>query len=202
MAQIDRTRLTELLDELFRRARAQEVVLKDVYIVGGAAMMLQLGRERMTGDIDGVLNPSEEITAIARGMWEQYGLIPDWLNDRFLVHASGIDPAADHAAKVLTVHGYRIRVASPRYLLAMKLAASRAKDYEDITALIWHLDAWDVNALVELTIAVMGDDGIQLGIPHDLDVREELLLSAQDATRRARGAGRPRWLTGERGPTG
>lgn len=196
MAQIDRSKLTELLDELFRRARAQNVELQDVYIVGGAAMMLQLGRERMTGDIDGVLNPSEALVAIARGMWEEYDLIPNWLNDRFLVHVSGIDHTADLDARILELSGYQIRIASPKYLLAMKLVASRAKDYDDITGLIWHLDAWDEDALVDLAMEVMGDDGIHLGIPHDADVRDEMFLAAQDAIRRAREAGRPRWLIG------
>jgi hypothetical protein len=121
--------LTELGDEL-----ASEGIRGDMFVVGGAAMALAYNTRRATRDIDAVFEPKAVVYDAARRVAARHSpdLPDDWLNDTvgFLL---GDDPAAtvafDHP-------GLRVRVASPRYLMAMKIAAARVdRDADDIVAL-------------------------------------------------------------------
>lgn len=159
----------------------------DLYIVGGVAMTLQLGRPEMTPDIDTLLNPRAEVLTAASELAAELGFDPDWVNSRAFAFAT-FDSEADIEALVLDFPGHRVRVASPRFLLVMKFAASRAKDRDDVTALIQFTGVRTAEELVEITIDVLGEDSVAFSAPHDR-VRETLLLEAEDAFRTA--AARP-----------
>lgn len=122
--------LTELGNEL-----ASQGVRGEMFVVGGAAMALAYNTRRSTRDIDGVFEPKTIVyEAAARVAAHHDGqLEEDWLNDGVKGFLLGDDPAAtvafDHP-------GLRVRVASPRYLFAMKIAAARVeRDADDIAAL-------------------------------------------------------------------
>lgn len=164
-----------LLDRLAARG-----VHPATYIIGGAAMAIHLGREELTPDIDGYFRPQTEVFTEAAAMADEYGLDPEWVNSRAAAFIS-FDPADDTDALHTTIRGHRVTVASKRVLLALKIAASRAKDRADISRLILDLDITDPDEIVSLAFAVFGDDSITLGSDRD-DVR----ILADEAIRRAR----------------
>lgn len=67
----------ELNDELCRTD-----VRGDVFIVGGAAMVVAYDARPVTRDVDGIWHPSAEVHAAAGRVAARYDdLQPDWLND-------------------------------------------------------------------------------------------------------------------------
>ncbi len=124
-AQIDRL-LGELAAELDGRG-----VTADVFLVGGAAMAVAYDNRRATRDLDAVFVPTTVVRQAVAALAERRGLPPDWLNDAVKGFLPGDD--AD-ASPYLTAPGLRVDIASPKYLLAMKLFAPES-DADDIKVL-------------------------------------------------------------------
>ncbi len=119
----------ELLDDELGRMGVEA----DVFVVGGAAMAVAYDARRSTTDVDAIFVPSKEVRTAASRVAEELGLEDDWLNDG----AKGFLPGED-AEQVGVYEGTNLHVAaaSPRFLLAMKLMASRTeRDIDDIKAL-------------------------------------------------------------------
>lgn len=125
-----RVYLTELGEDLASRG-----IRGDMFVVGGAAMALAYNTRRSTRDVDAVFEPKKLVYEAARRVSERHPeeLPVDWLNDAVKAFLPGDDPAATVAFE----HpGLRVRVASARYLFAMKVAASRVeRDADDIAVL-------------------------------------------------------------------
>lgn len=119
--------LQELAGELDRRG-----VQADLFLVGGAAMAVAYDARRVTRDVDAVFAPKQAVYDAARSIAARQGLDEDWLNDAVKAFLPGADPAA---REVLSWPGLRVDVASPRYLLAMKLLSAREGDADDIRLL-------------------------------------------------------------------
>ena len=102
----------------------------------------------------------------ARRIAERRGLDPDWLNDAVKGFLPGDDP---NALVALDLPGLRVRVASPRCLLAMKLVASRVERDED-----------DIRALLHLTGIEHSDEALDLVSelygPRPVDDRVQFLV--------------------------
>lgn len=121
--------LQALGDELTRRG-----VRGQIFVVGGAAMALAYSTRRVTRDIDAVFEPKAAIYEAAAKVAEDLRLPEDWLNDAAKAFMPGKD---EDPRPVPDIQGIEITTASPRYLLAMKLMATRiGEDDEDIEALI------------------------------------------------------------------
>lgn len=180
--QIGAEEVSDLLRLLVDRV-AERGAAADLYLVGGVAMMLQLGRPAMTPDIDTVLNPRAEVLAAAAEIAEELGLEPTWVNAQAFAFLA-IDTEADVEARQLDFPGHRVRVASLRYLLAMKFAARRAKDRDDLTALIQALGIRTPAELVDLAVDILGEESVAFPGPQDR-LRDTLLLEAEDALRTA-----------------
>ena len=134
MTMFDIARVSTLLAELGERLAGRGIEA-EIYVVGGAAMMLAYDRARVTRDIDAIGVPQAEIDAEARAMAADHReLPPDWLNARVLpMLPRGID--ADRL-EVLGSTGLTVTVASPRWLLAMKARAARDdRDLDDLWVL-------------------------------------------------------------------
>jgi hypothetical protein len=176
--QLSAAEIRELLGELLDRAQAAGIDV-DAFVVGGAAMALQLGREQLTPDVDGLFRPFDEIALIGRGMAAEHGLSPTWVNENarpFIV----FDITDERYFVDVMIRSHTIRVASPRALLAMKMARYARKDYPDITALIGSLGLVTADEIADLTVEVLGGDS--LSIPEG---RDDLLIRAREALRRA-----------------
>lgn len=170
MRELNVDRVSALLAELGQRLAARGVEA-EIYVVGGAAMMLAYDRANMTRDIDTVGIPQEEIDAEARAMAADHRDIgPDWLNARVLpLLPRSVD--ADQL-QLLGGPGLTVNVASPRWLLAMKARAARGRrDLEDVWVLcqilglrsvdeVWHIcdAAWGEAMIGEDITELVGED--------------------------------------------
>lgn len=179
--QLSAAEIRALLIELLDRAAAKGIEV-DAYLVGGAAMALQLGRDQVTPDVDGLFRPFDAVVRIGAQMADEHGLSPTWVNENarpFIV----LDITDDRHFVEVTLGRHTIRVASPRALLAMKMARYARKDYVDITALVLALGLTTADEIVDLTMEVLGEDS-----PTISEGRDDLVLRAQDALRRVRNA--------------
>lgn len=169
--------LTALLDELGRRIelRGESV---DAYIIGGTAMAIGLGSRRATEDVDGLFRPFDVVRTEATAMAAEHGLPDAWVNQSAFTYLSFEIP--DTEARTIELGGMHVRIASPKFLLAMKIAAGRLKDHDDIVALIRHLAITDPNEIADLAFDVFGEDGMTL-----TDSRESIVLQAREMIRLA-----------------
>lgn len=121
-----------LADELSRQGTRAEL-----FLVGGAAIALCFDERRATRDLDAVFAPTDAVRRAAAVVGEQEGLTSDWLNDAVKGFLPGEDP---RAMRYFEAPGLSVDVASPEYLLAMKLLSSRPEiDADDIALLYRHL---------------------------------------------------------------
>ena len=141
----------ELGDELERLGESGEL-----FVVGGAAMALGYGGREATRDVDAVFEPKTTIYDAAARVAERESLQPDWLNDAMKGFLHGVD--ADERV-VLEHPALRVAVASPRYLLAMKLLSARVeRDADDIALLLGLAGITDVDEALDLVEAAYGPE--------------------------------------------
>ncbi|MBX3196267.1 MAG: hypothetical protein KF727_14360 [Microbacteriaceae bacterium] len=118
-------RLSDRLDERGQSAR--------LFVVGGAAMALKYEARRLTRDIDAIFEPAPEVRHVVEELGAEHGLRPDWLNDGAKGYMPGVDSDAEIAFESSSLV---VEVASPEYLLAMKLHAARDdQDLDDAAVL-------------------------------------------------------------------
>jgi len=137
------------LDEAGERA--------ELYIVGGAAMVLAYSRDRVTRDIDAVFIPKSRVYELARQMASSDPLLgPDWLNDAVKGFLPAIPDSAAHLA--FEAPGIRVLVASAERLLAMKVFAARVdRDRDDILSLCRLVGVTRISEVIEMTHSLYGD---------------------------------------------
>lgn len=160
--------IRSLLAELGRRLQAQGVHAT-LYVVGGAAIAIQMDVRRVTVDIDAVFHPEATVEAVATEMAAEHGLPPTWLNQS----ARAFVPGGDDKAVALDIPGIAVALASPEHLLAMKMAAYRPTDDPDLEMLFRHLDIGSAEQAADLALSVYGDASVVL------PTRDGLVLSAQ-----------------------
>ncbi|MHB8378608.1 MAG: DUF6036 family nucleotidyltransferase [Acidimicrobiales bacterium] len=132
MALLGRRELLQALAELDQELGNLKV-RGEVFIVGGAAMAIAYNTRRATADVDAVFVPSSEVLTAASRVAEKLNLEPDWLNDGAKAFMPGEDK---DQIGVYEGQNLSVAAASPQYLLAMKLMASRVeRDQDDIREL-------------------------------------------------------------------
>jgi hypothetical protein len=144
---VDRAEITTLLKELAVELDVAGV-RGELLIVGGAAMALAYSSRRSTADLYAIFEPKQLIYDRANRVGERHGLDHGWLNDAVKAFLPGPDP---NATVYLELPGLIVRIASPRYLLAMKLLASRVeRDEDDIRVLLRLSGITSLDAAVEV----------------------------------------------------
>jgi hypothetical protein len=140
-------RIVELLDELERRLADRGVAL-NIQIVGGAALLLHGLLDRSTEDIDARYTSAPVVEEVTREMAAEYGLPAGWLNSK----AAAFLP--DDAAWIAEEKGASAAVwlADLPTLAAMKLAAERQKDIEDLGRIANALGITDPADLVRIAL--------------------------------------------------
>lgn len=100
-------------------------------------MALAYNTRRATRDLDGVFEPKRVVYEAVRRIATRHPDLPDdWLNDGVKGLMLGEDP---DATVVFQHPGLNVRVASPRYLFSMKVAASRVEQDDDDIAILFGL---------------------------------------------------------------
>lgn len=144
----DRNDLKELL-EIFCVRVNEAGISGTISIVGGAAILLAYDPFRdQTEDIDALYPHSRAMDKIILKIAEERGIQSDWLNgaaEEFVPY--GI---TDAWVDYKEIHGIQLRIATPEFLLAMKLAAGRPlRDFRDLTLLI---DMLQINSMEECRV--------------------------------------------------
>jgi len=149
-AELDAERVLALFQELSARLAAGGAHAQ-LFVVGGAAMALAYDQGRLTRDVDALFVPAPEVRQAAEAIAAEHGLEPDWLNDA----AKGFLPGQDeHPVTVFESEALLVQVASPEYLLAMKLHASRdERDLDDAATLFLRLGYTTAEQGIELLIS-------------------------------------------------
>ena len=148
------------LEQAFRLLAAQlarEGVVGEVYVFGGAAMVLAYKAREATRDVDALFEPREKIHTAAVEVAESLGLPPWWLNDQATSYLARV---RDEAASVLADYpNLRVSAISPEHLLAMKALAARSyADLDDIRSLATWLGLTRVEQVVALCAQVYPDE--------------------------------------------
>jgi hypothetical protein len=135
---VSREELLDALRSLGRKLHRRGVVA-DVYIFGGAAMVIAYKARPSTRDIDAVFEPDTEVLSAAEEVARERRWPRSWLNNQ----ASGYLSRQPDRGRRLIVEapGIRCMAASPEHLLAMKVMAARqSQDVRDIRFLMDRLE--------------------------------------------------------------
>jgi len=144
---LGRDDIRELLDDLSQELAARGA-RAELFLVGGAALAVAYDAARATRDLDAVFIPAEVVRQAAAAVADREGLAEDWLNDAVKGFLPGPDPDAQ---RFYSSDSLIVDVASPRYLLAMKLFAARAEiDADDIILLYRQLGFTTVDEGLDL----------------------------------------------------
>jgi hypothetical protein len=131
---LSKTRMLDLFEQL-NDELAKKKVKGEVFIVGGAAMALAYNSRPSTQDVDGIWEPSTVVRdAAKRVATNNDDVDADWLNDG----VKGFLPGEDKGESKVVFEASHLSVsaASPEYILATKILASRvSRDEDDILTL-------------------------------------------------------------------
>lgn len=153
-----REQILDLLRDLSDELEA-EGVQAEMFVVGGAAIALAYNQRRITADVDAIFEPKEVVYAAAARVAERHPGVPnDWLNDG----VKGFLPGPDSKAVVaLQTPGVVVRTASPAYLLALKVQASRIdRDVDDIRFLAGLCGATTADGVLAIATRVLGHENL------------------------------------------
>jgi hypothetical protein len=125
----------------------------NIYIVGGAAIALSMNNARVTTDIDANFSSPEiiaELQPLINEVAKEEGLTGHWLNDSFKA-ILGYFRKDDEPKTVFLGTNLVAAVASPQFVLSLKLAARRKKDIADIVAITKKLGLKSREELLSIT---------------------------------------------------
>ena len=144
---LGREDIRALLDDLSAELAARGA-RAELFLVGGAALAVAYDATRATRDLDAVFIPTDVVRQAAAAVARHRGLTEDRLNDAVKGFLPGPDPDAQ---RFYSSDSLIVDVASPRYLLAMKLFAARAEiDADDIILLYRQLGFTTVDEGLDL----------------------------------------------------
>lgn len=184
---LDAPALRAVLEDMGQAmARRREWV--EIAIFGGSALLLHLASRPSTRDVDyiPVSGDSAGLAKVAQEVGARHGLPEGWLNDAVGMF---VEELRDHHPfevypRESVDGGLRVLLASPRYILAMKIRAMRSalesNDVSDIWELLGHCGIGDADEALSLVRKFFPD--LQL-----MERNKAILRDIVDA----RNAGRP-----------
>lgn len=176
--------LRELLTELGRRLHSKGVEAT-LYVVGGAAIALEMDARRVTVDVDAIFHPETTVREEAQQLADERGLPRDWLNNS----VAAFVPGDDTAAVPLDIEGISVATASPEHLLAMKMASYRpGKDQADLQLLFDRLAITEPAQAADIALDVYGEYSVVLPDRDELVLSAQAVLDRRRTSRRAAGA--------------
>lgn len=137
---------------------ARRDIVADVFIVGGAAMVLAYDATRVTRDVDARFVPHGIVLEEARQVAHDLGLPPWWLNEQATVYISGKDDPGKR--RVFDHPGIRVMAASPEHVFAMKALAARTRDIDDLRLLAGILEVGTAEAALQICANFYPDEPI------------------------------------------
>lgn len=114
----------------------------NLYVVGGASIVMSFEYRKSTIDIDAYYENSEELKLIIAEISKELEIPSDWINNEF-VKTPSYSPKIMETAKLRSNYQDMIYVYTldPEYIIAMKLKSSRPTggDMRDITYMVYEL---------------------------------------------------------------
>ena len=138
------------LGEVLRQRR----VAGEIAVFGGAALVLGFDFREGTQDVDAMITQGHgQVVKAQEEVGNELGLPPNWLNEQgtsYLSKQSDFSLFKTYPSE--GQFGLRVLIATPQYLLAMKLLSFRlyAHDIQDIVQLARRLNRTTVEGLLEL----------------------------------------------------
>lgn len=126
---------------------AEQNIIGEICIYGGAAMCLAFKARVSTKDVDAVFEPVKSIRGIISRIANKYNLRQDWLNFAVKIFV------VEHEKRILfDFPNLKVFVPSSDYLLAMKVLALRAEsfDAEDVEFLIEKMKINSIDKVFEI----------------------------------------------------
>ena len=140
---LDKDKFEAAFTLLAKKSKEQNVVGPiNVYVVGGASILINFDFRKATLDVDAYCERINELKNIILEISSELYLYDDWLNDDFkntpsysrkIIELSVLYKSFDDIVNVFTLE--------PKYMIAMKLKSSRpdSGDLEDIRQMIFEL---------------------------------------------------------------
>jgi len=114
----------------------------DIFLVGGAAIVLDFSYRLSTIDIDALYEDDEKLDEAIKNASLKLSLPSDWLNHDFK-NTPSYSTKIKEKARLISYYGKYIRLHTldPKYLIAMKLKSSRPTggDLDDVIMMIYEL---------------------------------------------------------------
>jgi len=179
--QRDNELTAELVLELMSRlvsALDNRGVDATIYIVGGAAIALDYDSRRLTVDVDAFFEPRDVVLEESRKLADEFGISDDWLNDKAKMGQVNADD--DGVPQVMSSGRVKVTTASPHHLIAMKLAAERDRDVNDI-ATILEETGLDPTEAIDIAHDLYGEGAMYLQDREESDIvmNEALAIMAR-----------------------
>lgn len=138
----------------------------EIAIYGGAAMILRFDVRERTNDIDVKVRgmTPAELFPLSLDIGEELGLEPGWINTAISIFTSSVEEMADFDC-IDICDNLSVFLASPQYLLAMKIMAMRldaeSHDVADINFLLDKLELENFDEILEIVKAYYPEDKIK-----------------------------------------
>lgn len=128
----------KILAKKFRKLNGKSTPA-ELYLVGGASILLNYNFREMTSDVDAIIRASSAMKDAIRQVSDEHNLPIDWLNTDFkntTSYSPNLIKYADYRCELCNV--LRIYTISAEYLVAMKLMAGRdyKHDLSDVVGII------------------------------------------------------------------
>lgn len=150
----------------------------EIYVHGGACMVLVFNTRLTTRDVDAVFEPESAVQTAAWEVAQEQGLPRYWLNQQASTYLSRLEDRRRQL--LLDEPGLRVYTMSAEFLLAMKIRAGRRLDDEaDIRDLAARLGITSTEDALALQASVFPDD--QVVKPHARALLEDIFGDAPRA---------------------
>lgn len=150
---------SQLLDA-FRRLAVElerDGTVGEIYVFGGAAMVLAYHARQATRDVDALFEPREKVHRAAVHVAEELGLPQWWLNDQATPY---LPRGNDERARLIFDHpNLRVTAVSITHILAMKALAARTyADVDDIKLLCDRLGVRSIAEVEDICARIFPDE--------------------------------------------
>lgn len=135
---------------------AQQGVVGEIHVFGGAAMILAFDARPATRDVDAVFQPDGPVLQAAWQVAQELDLPRSWLNNQA---SSYLSSRAGRGPTVFDHPNLRVMSTPAEHLLAMKVRAARAvRDADDVRTLLAHLRLTAVDEVVDVVARHFPDE--------------------------------------------
>lgn len=168
--QLTRDRIFDLLGRL-NDSLSQKEIQGDLYLVGGAVLCLAHDARVSTHDLDGIFEPKSKIYECVKSIAREEDLDEDWVNDA----VKGFLGERQEFTEFLLLSNLNVKIASPEFLLAMKVQSSRTENSNEVNDIRYLIKLLNLQTVNDVEIIVSKFYDLKLLKPKSWHLVEEIL---------------------------